>query len=59
LVRFTISEHQFGPLKSKREINFRNKLDHVQPIKREQSFPEIKDKKTERSSCPKAWRVQP
>ena len=32
--------------------NVKNKLEHVQPMKREPSFPIIKDKKIKRTSCP-------
>jgi hypothetical protein len=31
---------------------FMNMFEHVQPIKREPSFPKINDYKTERASCP-------
>ena len=31
---------------------FMNMFEHVQPIKREPSFPKINDNKTERASCP-------
>jgi len=33
-------------------ITKKNKLEHVQPIKHEPSFPQINDNQTERLSCP-------